>query len=134
MRVSSVIHETSAEHHLMMLQQIEPETYDKLTKRLGGVSTYSKLLQDVRVKELPSMFSSWEEYDLYLINNIIESSNKAAFREMIKSLAPLIKRLPSKKEEAFRCLCPIILANDFGGSKFANLREKLKMKYKYDIK
>lgn len=133
MRVSSVIHSTAAEYHLMMLQQIEPETYDKLTKRLGGVSTYSKLLQDIKVTQIPSMFGSWEEYTHYLINTIIEEDKRQYFFGMINSLKPLMEKIPSKKEEAYRNLVPIVLANDFGGAKFSNLREKLKMKYKFDL-
>jgi predicted phosphoadenosine phosphosulfate sulfurtransferase len=134
MRVSSVIHETSAEHHLLILQEVEPKTYDLLVNRIGGVSTYSKLLEDVRVRELPSMFSNWEEYALYLIDSVIKENEKAYYYKMIKEFDLLIKKFPDVKEEVYRKLCPIILANDFEGGKFANLKERFKMKYKYDIK
>ncbi|MFA6023543.1 MAG: phosphoadenosine phosphosulfate reductase family protein [Candidatus Pacearchaeota archaeon] len=134
MRVSSVIHETSAEHHLMLLQQIEPETYNKLTKRIGGISAYSKLLEDVRVKELPSMFGSWEEYILYLIENVIKESQKEKYYKMIKRTDIIIEKCPYAKEDIYKDMCPIILANDFEGVKFENLMGKFKLKYKYDLK
>ena len=80
------------------------------------------------------MFGSWEEYTLYLINNVIKESQREKYMKMIKSMKQLTDKIPSAKEVFYRNLCPIVLANDFEGAKFENLREKLKMIYKYDIK
>jgi len=71
---------------------------------------------------------------MYLINSVIKEDNREKYLKMIKEFDLLLQKFPHKREEMFRKICPIILANDFEGCKFANLRERFKMKYKYDIK
>ena len=44
MRVSSIIHETGI-HGLKYLQEVEPQTFEKLTQRIGGINTYNKLYE-----------------------------------------------------------------------------------------
>lgn len=72
MRVSNLIHE-KAFRCLVDLQQLEPETYDRLEARLQGVHTaaiYAKENLIYSIKELPERFKTWKEYKDFLLDNI----------------------------------------------------------------
>ena len=72
MRVSNLIHE-KAYRCLGELQELEPETYDKLEARLKGVhcaSIYARENIMYSIKKLPSQFSSWKEYKDFLLKSI----------------------------------------------------------------
>lgn len=72
MRVSNLIHE-KAFKCLSDLQELEPETYDKLEQRLKGVhcaSIYAKENLVYSIKELPSRFKTWKEYKDFLLESI----------------------------------------------------------------
>lgn len=71
-RVSNLVHE-KAFRCLTDLQELEPETYDKLEKRLKGVHTaaiYGKENLMYSIKELPEQFKTWKEYKDFLLNSI----------------------------------------------------------------
>lgn len=84
MRVSNVHHETSV-HSLFYMQEVEPETYEKLTQRIGGIDSAGKLgKDDYFIRKLPFMFKDWAEYRDYLVEKLIEKEDwrngfKAAF-------------------------------------------------------
>ena len=72
MRVSNLIHE-KAYRCLTELQELEPETYDKLEQRLKGVhcaSIYAKENLMYSIKKLPEQFKTWKEYKDFLLDNI----------------------------------------------------------------
>lgn len=72
MRVSNLIHE-KAYKSIGDLQELEPETYDKLEQRLKGVhcaGIYSKENLVYSIKKLPEKFSTWKEYKDFLLENI----------------------------------------------------------------
>ena len=72
MRVSNLIHE-KAYRCLHELQEIEPETYDKLEHRLKGVHCaiiYAKENLMYSIKQLPKQFNTWKEYKDFLLENI----------------------------------------------------------------
>lgn len=72
MRVSNLIHE-KAYRCLTELQELEPETYDKLEQRLKGVhcaAIYAKENLVYSIKELPKQFKTWKEYKDFLLDNI----------------------------------------------------------------
>lgn len=72
MRVSNLIHE-KAFRCLSDLQELEPETYDKLENRLQGVHTaalYGKENLIYSIKKLPNNFKSWKEYKDFLLESI----------------------------------------------------------------
>jgi predicted phosphoadenosine phosphosulfate sulfurtransferase len=74
MRVSSLHHETSIQH-LFYLQEIEPETWARLTRRLGGIDCAAKMgADDFMPKELPPMFGGWVQYRDYLNQHVTEDS------------------------------------------------------------
>lgn len=87
MRVSSLHHE-SAVKSLFMLQELEPETYGKLTSRLNGISTANHFgVADFIPKELPFMFASWVEYFLYLVEHlVVEETDRETFRAQASRL------------------------------------------------
>lgn len=71
-RVSNLVHE-KAFRCLTELQELEPETYDKLEKRLKGVHTaaiYGKEYLIYSIKSLPENFKSWKDYKDFLLNSI----------------------------------------------------------------
>lgn len=71
-RVSNLVHE-KAFRCLTDLQELEPETYDILERRLKGVHTaamYGKENMMYSIKELPSHFKSWKEYKDFLLESI----------------------------------------------------------------
>jgi len=71
-RVSNLVHE-KAFRCLTDLQELEPDTYEKLEKRLCGVhsaSIYGKENFIYSIKNLPSNFKTWKEYKDYLLENI----------------------------------------------------------------
>jgi predicted phosphoadenosine phosphosulfate sulfurtransferase len=71
-RVSNLVHE-KAFRCLTDLQELEPETYDKLERRLKGVHTaamYGKENLMYSIKELPQQFKTWKEYKDFLLASI----------------------------------------------------------------
>lgn len=71
-RVSNLVHE-KAFKCLTDLQELEPETYDKLERRLQGVHTaaiYGKENLMYSIKNLPEKFKTWKEYKDFLLENI----------------------------------------------------------------
>lgn len=71
-RVSNLVHE-KAFRCLTDLQELEPETYDKLEQRLQGVHTaamYGKENLIYSIKNLPKHFKTWKEYKDFLLNSI----------------------------------------------------------------
>jgi predicted phosphoadenosine phosphosulfate sulfurtransferase len=72
MRVSNLIHE-KAFRCLSDLQELEPNTYEKLEARLQGVHTaaiYSRENLMYSIKELPERFRTWKEYKDFLLDSI----------------------------------------------------------------
>lgn len=62
MRISNVHHETAV-YSLYFLQEVEPDTWDKITKRISGISTAGQMKHSAfAVKDLPFMFADWKEY------------------------------------------------------------------------
>lgn len=70
MRVSNLIHEKSF-RCLADLQEFEPETYDRLVRRLGGVhaaALYGREAHVLDARELPAAFATWRAYRDYLLD------------------------------------------------------------------
>lgn len=78
MRVSNLIHE-KAFRCLTDLQELEPETYERLEERLQGVHTaaiYGKEKLIYSIRELPERFKTWKEYKDFLLGHIHPDLNK----------------------------------------------------------
>ena len=68
-RVSSLIHEKSFKA-LVDLPEFEPKTYDKLIKRIGGITIgnlYGKDRLMMKARKLPKNYNSWKEYRDFLV-------------------------------------------------------------------
>lgn len=79
MRISNITHEEAIKAFSFM-QEIEPDLYNRLTRRLSGVNTASQMLDDAfKVKKLPFMFASWEEYRDYLTDHLIRKEDRPIF-------------------------------------------------------
>lgn len=72
MRVSNLHHETALQS-LLLLQEIEPATWEKVSKRIPGANTVKHMKKDAfsTVSDLPSMFTDWEDYAMHLAKNLI---------------------------------------------------------------
>jgi predicted phosphoadenosine phosphosulfate sulfurtransferase len=79
MRVSNVHHETAVKA-LFVLQEFEPETYARLTQRIGGIDTAGKLQKDFFVHKLPYMFKDWTEYRDFLLERLCPEKTQERMR------------------------------------------------------
>jgi len=81
MRISNLHHE-QAVTSLYIMQEMEPETHEKLTKRLSGANTFNILGEaGMKPTKLPFMFRSWVEYRDHLLDNlIIDEDNRRTFK------------------------------------------------------
>lgn len=130
MRVSNLIHEKSFKC-LTSLQEFEPETYDKILKRVNGIhcaALYAKDDYIYSVKKLPKKFKTWLEYRNYLLRTT-----------PIDKIDVFIKRFKKqiKHEEVYKQQCKQILINDWENNMPVNQKkikknEELKKKW-YDL-
>lgn len=118
MRVSNYHHETAV-HALFMLQEIEPETYEAATQRIGGLDTAAKLgKEDYFIHDLPFMFKDWREYRDYLLENLISEEYQARFRNKFESME---RRYPHEVGVGmYRAHINSILTNDVEMTKLQN--------------
>jgi predicted phosphoadenosine phosphosulfate sulfurtransferase len=106
MRVSNLIHE-QAFQCLADLQEFEPDTYDLLIKRLGGVhaaALYAREKSIYSAGELPDTFPSWLTYRDYLL-----ASTPC---DKIDRFRKRFSKQP-QDEETYRQQCRQILRNDW---------------------
>lgn len=106
MRVSNLIHE-QAFRCLVDLQEFEPDTYERLTQRIGGVHSaglYAKEGSVFDAQVLPASFSTWKEFRDYLLATT-----------PIDKLDRFRKRFDrqSEDDETCRRQCKQILINDW---------------------
>lgn len=108
MRVSNLIHE-QAFRSLASLQEFEPETYDRLAKRLGGVHCAANYASEPHVyaaDTLPSAFRTWREYRDHLVGTMDTP-------EMARYLKRFAKQVDD--EVVYQHQCKQILLNDWEG-------------------
>ena len=80
-RVSSLIHEKSFKA-LVDLPEFEPKTYDRLLKRVKGISIgnlYGKDSKMLRASKLPKNFKTWIEYRDFLLETYPDQEKKEIF-------------------------------------------------------
>ena len=115
MRVSSFHHEMSM-HHLLHLQEVEPETWERATRRLPGLSSYAHTADDIKAAsgDLPYMFANWTEYRDHLIANLVKDPKDRAKFWALAANAEL--RLPHVPRSLIsKQLCRSVIANDLFG-------------------
>lgn len=83
MRVSSLIHEKSFKS-LCDLPEFEPKTYNKLLKRIKGISfaqETGKNSKMFRVRKLPMNYKSWIDYRDFLLSTFKDEKHKIIFEK-----------------------------------------------------
>lgn len=121
MRVSNVHHETAI-RSLYYMQEIEPQTWNKLVSRIGGINTAGQIQDELfKVKELPDAFESWEEYRDYLLHHLIKDGEpKLAFQKVFNNYDQIYTDMPIR--DAFMRGCvTAILKNDWHLTTIENL-------------
>lgn len=123
MRVSSLHHETAV-RSLWYLQEVEPETYVKLVKRLKGVDMAGKMgVDNYFVRELPFMFASWKEYRDYLMKYLMGDDRSAKLLTIFKRHEKMyVDQIGSS---VYKVHVQSILANDYLGIKIQNWERTL---------
>ena len=118
MRVSNVHHETAV-HSLFYLQEIEGDTWERLTQRIEGIDMAGKMgAEDYFGGDLPFMFASWREYRDFLLEKLWDNPEWRA--SMRKHFAKHDEMYPSLGDGICRLHIASILTNDWEGIKLKN--------------
>jgi predicted phosphoadenosine phosphosulfate sulfurtransferase len=121
MRVSNLHHETAIQS-LLLIQEIEPETWGKVADRIAGANTIKHLKKSAFTcpAELPYMFDSWEAYTHHLISNLIQDNKNKITLE--KKLAAGLKVYTDDliKIEFCKVIIKSILRSDWDWTSLAN--------------
>jgi len=130
MRVSNY-HHVQALGSLKYLQEAEPETWEAATRRLQGINSHGHTGGgSSMINGLPYMFKDWDEYLVYLIENLLPEERRKQFLKLYSSLQ---KSLPDVAREVIaERLVPGVVSNDMNGKKVEAWvqaqRTKMKMK------
>lgn len=129
MRVSNLHHETAIQS-LMLVQELEPELWNRITSRIAGANTIKHINTNSFKcpKELPYMFQSWEEYAYYLIENLIQPASEYPDdpwrhkRGILKQIAlkKAVYDTPKIQERFFKVVINTILSSDWDLTKLTN--------------
>jgi predicted phosphoadenosine phosphosulfate sulfurtransferase len=106
-RVSSLIHEKSFKS-LVELPEFEPGTYNRLLKRIKGISIgnlYGKDRVMMRVNKLPKNFNTWQEYRDFLLATYPDDEKRFIF----------VKRFNKQLNNSYvaRQQCRQLILNDY---------------------
>jgi len=124
MRVSNLHHETSFKQ-LFFMQEIEPQTWEKMAGRADGINTAKHLKKGMMApKTLPPMFESWREYRDYLLEKMVTDPDiKAKFLREFKHLdSKYIHPMIADRKDG-ECVSSI-LANDYFLTKIGNFKAR----------
>lgn len=121
MRISNLHHETAIQN-LLLIQEIEPDTWNKIAERIDGANAIKHLKTDAFKcpKDLPFMFSSWREYALYLAENLTDDYEFN--RKLNKHIEKNSKYMVSNKVyvDFYKTIIKTILSQDFDFTKLSN--------------
>ena len=121
MRVSNLHHETAVDQ-LYYLQEMEGDTWDKLTNRLKGINQTRHIAkrQMFSVTKLPYMFGDWKEYRDYLVGKLIQTEERQAmFRKKFKWMDTKFEDM-ALPEDRHKNEITCLLANDYHFTKLDN--------------
>lgn len=116
MRISNLHHETSV-HHLFYMQEMEPETHDKLVRRMPGIHAATQAGADNYFpKDLPFMFKNWREYRNYLLEKLVEDpEHKKRFKHHFLRHDLEFEHMGGYQRKVCRDHVRAIVANDWEG-------------------
>lgn len=124
MRVSNLHHETAV-HQLFYLQEIERETWNKLTKRLGGINQARHMTKEdmFQAKKLPYMFKDWREYrDHLLVNLVTDQEYQDAMRKKFNQM-DTVYALIKDISKLHKVHVATVLAQDIDFTKCSNFEQ-----------
>jgi predicted phosphoadenosine phosphosulfate sulfurtransferase len=121
MRISNLHHETAVQV-LLLVQEIEPDTWNKVVDRIDGASSIKHIKNNSYQcpKELPYMFTDWEDYTYHLIDNLIQED---IYRDSLIKIVNKKKILYSGdniKKRFWKVIINTILTSDWDFTKIAN--------------
>jgi len=120
MRISNLHHETALQS-LTLVQEIEPQTWNKIAKKIEGANTIKHIQKNSFTcpKELPYMFEDWREYALHLANNLIFEDD---MRDLLdrKIASGSIYHEGAIGNDYWRAIINTILSSDFDFTKLTN--------------
>jgi len=120
MRISNIHHETAVKS-LFHLQEMEPDTYNKVTRRLAGIDMAGKMgIDDYFINDCPDMFKDWVEYRDYLLDNLIDEQWKQRFRDKFKRMDEIWADVKGKT--LYKAQINSILTNDWEFCKLENFQ------------
>jgi predicted phosphoadenosine phosphosulfate sulfurtransferase len=122
MRVSNLIHEKSYKC-LIDLPRYEPDTFNTLSKRISGISTAARYASEKMMfnnSQLPSHYSTWEEFRNFLLTNIPTDEHRDKF----------IRRFANQDqdERTYRLQVGQLLINDYENSRSFDTTKNEKVK------
>ncbi len=120
MRVSNLHHETAIQS-LVIVQELEPETWNKVAKKIEGANTIKHLQKESFTcpKELPYMFESWKEYALHLADNLVpDEKHRKDLSKWIDKTKLFHAEICAK--DYWRIIVNTILSSDFDFTKLVN--------------
>lgn len=115
MRVSNLIHE-NAIIDAPILQEFEPDTYERIVARTGGIDAISKVGNEFFKIELPAMFGSWEEYIDWLAPKLLPDKKQLA--RWLKEASRFRNKLAGAIDdgEIGKLLVKSLIRNDWEGT------------------
>ncbi len=121
MRISNLHHETAIQD-LLIVQEIEPDTWNRVAARIDGASSIKHIRKNSFTvpKDLPYMFKDWEEYTLHLANNIIQEDK---YRKILINKINQFKDIYNKEPISisfWKAIINTILSSDWDFTKFQN--------------
>tara|TARA_R110000744_G_scaffold119522_1_gene222930 strand:+ start:137 stop:961 length:825 start_codon:yes stop_codon:yes gene_type:complete len=121
MRISNLHHETAIQN-LLLIQEIEPDTWNKIAERIEGTNAIKHLKSDAFrcPTNLPYMFTSWKEYALYLADNL--TNDEQFITKLNKHIDKNKKYMVSNKVyvDFFKTIVKTVLSQDFDFTKLGN--------------
>lgn len=120
MRVSNLIHEKSF-RCLSDLPKYEPETYNKLCKRIAGIRTAARYATEKLMfdnKTLPAHYETWKEFRNFLLKNLKNKKHQERFRKRFTN--------QPKDEETYQAQVGQLLINDYENSLKIDTRKQQK--------
>ncbi len=118
MRVSSLCHETAV-RNIFYLHEVEKDLLDKASKRMPSVESVVQMRDNfLTIKELPFMFSNWEEYRDFLLEKlVVNSEHREILRKKFKAHEG--RYIPPVQQKLTQAEIKMILVNDFEDTKFS---------------
>lgn len=110
MRISNLIHEKSF-HCLTDLPRFEPETYNRLCERIGGIATAARYATEKLIfsnKKLPKHYKKWRDFRNFLLENIPTEEHRERFRKRFAKQA--------QTEKMYQQQVGQLLINDYENS------------------